>query len=226
MAKKTSVYVDYAATTFVKPEVLDEMLPFFSVHFGNYSGIHEFSKKVRPALNQARKQLANLINAETDEIFITSGGTESDNWAIKGLALANPGKKHIVTSQIEHHAIINTCAQLEKTGYRITYLPVDKDGIVSPKDVISALSDDTLVVSIMTANNEIGTIEPICCIGGICKDHAVIFHTDAIQAFGSIPIDVKKMNIDMLSASAHKIYGPKGVGMLYIKKGLNLAPLL
>jgi cysteine desulfurase len=203
------------------------MKPYFSELFGNASSLHDFGRKARNALDFSRKKVADLIKANESEIVFTSGATEADNLALKGVAFANRNKgKHIVTSKIEHHAILHTCGWLEKQGFEITYLPVDKHGLVDPAAVENAIRNDTILVSIMHANNEIGTIEPIKKIGEICKEKGVLFHTDAVQSFGKIPIDVDKMNIDLLSASSHKIYGPKGVGALYLRKGTKIDALM
>jgi len=217
------VYLDNGATTRTDPEVVDIMLPFFTEHYGNASSLHGHGDTAAQALQKARETVGRKINASADEIIFTSGGTESDNLAIKGLAYENKGRKdHIITSKIEHPAVINTCKQLEKEGFRVTYQDVDKEGFINPKDVEKSITDKTFLVSIMHANNEIGTIEPIEEIARICKRHNVIFHTDAVQSFGKVPIDVRQTNIDLLSASAHKIHGPKGIGMLYVKKGVKL----
>lgn len=221
------IYMDYSATTYTKPEVLEEMLPFFTENFGNPSSLYSFSDKTKKAINLARERVAKAINAEKDEIFFTSGGSESDNWALKGIAYANKNKgKHIITTKIEHHAITHTAEFLEKEGFKVTYLPVDEEGFVSVEDVKNAITDETILVSVMFANNEIGTIEPIKEIGQLCREKNIYFHTDAVQAVGHVEIDVKDMNIDLLSMSAHKFYGPKGVGVLYIKKGVKIQNLI
>lgn len=220
------IYMDHAATTPVDSVVLKEMLPYFSNKFGNASTLYSLGQESREAVEKCRAQIAKLINAEPDEIFFTSGGTESDNTCLKGAFLSNAGKKHIITTKIEHPAVLQTCKWLEKQGCRVTYLNVDANGIVNPNLVAQAIGEDTLIVSIMHANNEIGTIEPIEEIAKICKEKKVLFHTDAVQTFGKVAIDVKKMNIDMLSASSHKIYGPKGVGILYKRKGLKIDSLI
>lgn len=221
------VYMDYAATTFVKPEVLDEMNPYFSEYFGNPSSIYHISRKNKAVIAKAKQKIADVINARKDEIFFTSGGSEADNWALKGVAFANKNKgKHIITTTIEHHAILNTCKYLEKQGFDITYLKVDEDGFIDINELKNAIREDTIIVSIMFANNEIGTIEPITEIGNLLKEKNILFHTDAVQAITHVPIDVKAMNIDLLSMSSHKFYGPKGMGVLYIKKGTNIDNLI
>ncbi|MFA6941873.1 MAG: aminotransferase class V-fold PLP-dependent enzyme, partial [Clostridiaceae bacterium] len=222
MSKK--IYMDYAATTFTRPEVLSEMLPYFTEKFGNPSSLYSISRDTQLAINKARERVAKAINAEKDEIFFTGGGSEADNWAIKGVAFSNLNKgNHIITSNIEHHAVLHTCEFLEKNGFDITYLPVNEEGFINLEDLKNAITDKTILVSIMFANNEIGTIEPIKEIGKICHDKGIYFHTDAVQATGHIPIDVKDMNIDMLSMAGHKFYGPKGVGALYIRKGVKIS---
>lgn len=220
------IYMDHAATTPVDEEVVKAMLPYFAEHFGNASSLHSFGQEAKDALEESRRTIAKSINAKPEEIIFTSGGTESDNMAIKGIAFANKNKNHIITSAIEHHAVLHPCEFLEKQGFKVTYLPVDNCGLVNPEDVEKTITPKTVLVSIMHANNEIGTIEPIAEIGKICSKHRVYFHTDAVQTFGKVPINVKKMYIDLLSASAHKLYGPKGVGFLYIKKGIKISPLI
>ena len=217
------IYMDNAATTQVYPEVFDAMKPYFTEFYGNPSSIYSFAGNSKKAVEDARKTIADFLGARTEEIYFTGGGSESDNWALKATAdaYANNGK-HIITSKIEHHAILHTCEYLEKKGFEVTYLDVDENGFVNPADVEKAIRPDTILVSIMTANNEIGTIEPIAEIGKIAKDHGVLFHTDAVQAFGHIPMNVDEMNIDMLSASGHKINGPKGIGIMYIRKGVKI----
>ncbi len=217
------VYADHSATTAVRPEVLEAMLPYFSERYGNPSSIYQIAQESKSALEAAREQVARGIGAKAREIFFTGCGTEADNWAIKGVAEKYAQKgRHIITSAVEHHAVLHSCEFLEKHGYRITYLPVDAEGMVSVEALKNALDDETILVSIMMANNEIGTINPIAEIGAICREKGVLFHVDAVQALGTLPIDVESMQIDMLSMSAHKLYGPKGVGALYIRKGIQL----
>ncbi len=221
------VYLDYSATTPVKPEVLEEMLPHFSVKFGNPSSLYHIGFEAKDEMQQARMRLANLIGASWDEIFFTSGGTEANNWALMGAAKARKGKgSHIITSKIEHHAVLHTCKYLEDEGYDVTYLNVDDKGRVSIDDLKEAVTDNTILISIMFANNEVGTIQPVKEIAAVAKEHDILFHTDAVQALGNVPIDVKNLGIDLMSVSAHKIYGPKGVGALYIRKGLVIPNLL
>lgn len=217
------IYLDNAATTKVKPEVLNAMLPYFSEEYGNPSAIYTFASHARAAVEKSRATIAEALHARKEEIYFTNGGTESDNWALKATAEAYASKgKHIITSVIEHHAILHTCEYLEKKGFEITYLPVDENGVISLEELERAIRPDTILVSIMAANNEIGTIEPLKEIGAITRKHGVLFHTDAVQAFAHIPLDVEEMNIDMLSASSHKIHGPKGTGFLYIRKGVKI----
>ena len=223
--------MDYAATTPVDKEVIDEMIPYFNEIYGNASSIHSFGRDAFNAIEHAREQVANIINAGSDEVIFTSGGTESDNLAIKGVAYLNKKKRntkgnHIITSAIEHPAVLETCKYLEKQGFNVVYLPVDEYGLINPDDLIEAISKDTFLITIMFANNEIGTIEPIEEIGNIAREHDVLFHTDAVQAIGKVPIDVNKFNIDLLSISSHKIYGPKGVGALYIREDVKLQPIV
>lgn len=221
------IYLDNAATTQVEPEVLDAMIPYFTEYYGNPSAIYSFAGKAKGAIEEARKVLAEGIGARPEEIFFTGGGSESDNWALKAAVDAYAAKgKHIITSKIEHHAVLHTAKYLEKNGCAVTYLDVDENGFVSPEAVKAAIRPDTVLISIMMANNEIGTIEPVREIGAIAKENGVLFHTDAVQAFGHIPVDVEEMNIDMLSASAHKLNGPKGVGFLYIRRGVKIRSFL
>ncbi|MBR0069229.1 MAG: cysteine desulfurase NifS [Synergistaceae bacterium] len=218
------VYMDHTATTPVSPEVLQAMTPYFSDVFGNPSSVYSFSRRSRAAIDKARSQVANALNADTSEIFFTGSGTEADNWALKGtLEKAKlSGKNHIITTQIEHHAILHTCEYLKKVeGAEVTYLPVNSEGMVSVEDVKNAITDKTAIVSVMFANNEVGTIQPIKEIGALCRERKIPFHTDAVQGAAHLDIDVKAMNIDMLSMSAHKMYGPKGVGALYLRKGMR-----
>lgn len=217
------IYLDHAATTYVRKEVLDEMLPYFSEFYGNPSSMHAFGRETRNAINIARQRVAKVLNADEKEIYFTSGGTESDNWAVKGTAYANIQKgKHIITTSIEHHAVLDSCKYLKEHGYDVTFLPVDEYGRVTPEHVLEVIRPDTILISIMTANNEIGTIEPIAEIGKIAREKKIIFHTDAVQAAGHIELDVKALNADLLTIAAHKFYGPKGVGALYIRKGTKI----
>ncbi|MBQ6546202.1 MAG: cysteine desulfurase NifS [Lachnospiraceae bacterium] len=220
---RTNIYLDNAATTKTAPEVVAAMLPYFTENYGNPSALYEIAGRSKEAIGRARKQIADVIGAKEDEIYFTAGGSESDNWAFKAAFEAYSAKgNHIITSKIEHHAVLHTCEYLEKRGAKITYLDVDENGFVDPKAVEEAITPETILISVMTANNEIGTIEPIREIGRIAHEHNVLFHTDAVQAFGQIPINVDEDNIDMLSSSGHKINGPKGIGFLYIRKGLRL----
>lgn len=219
-----NVYLDYSATTPVKDEVLKEMIPYFTEKFGNPSSLYDKGLESKDAVSHAREQLAALINADPKEVYFTAGGTEADNWAVFGVAdkLKEKGN-HIITTQIEHHAMLHSCAFLEKQGYEITYLGIDKDGRISLEELENAITDKTILISVMMVNNEIGTVQPIKEIGKIAKAHKVIFHTDAVQALGNVPIDVKDMGIDLMSMSSHKIYGPKGEGALYMRKGLRIS---
>lgn len=217
------IYLDHAATTPVRREVLDAMLPYFTEQFGNPSSIYSFAGQNKEAIEDAREKVAKALGASDREIFFTSGGTESDNWAIRGIAESYKSKgNHIITTTMEHHAVLHTCEYLEKNGYEVTYLEVDGDGMVDLDKLKAAIKETTILITIMFANNEIGTIQPIAEIGAIAKEAGVIFHTDAVQAVGHVPIDVNAMNIDLLSLSGHKLYGPKGIGALYIKKGTKL----
>lgn len=217
------IYLDNAATTAAAPEVVEAMLPYFTENYGNPSTIYSLGSEAKKAVNEARRSVAGLIGARQEEIYFTAGGSEADNWAIKACAEAYADKgKHIITTKIEHHAVLHTCQYLEKKGFELTYLDVDADGLVDPEALRAAIRPDTILISVMFANNEIGVIEPIEQIGAIAKEHGILFHTDAVQAFGQIPINVDEMHIDMLSASAHKLNGPKGIGMLYIRTGVKI----
>jgi len=231
---KRFVYADNAATTKIAPEVLDAMMPWLTEGYGNASSIYKKGREARLAMENARHQIEKALGVKESrpdygvEIYFTSGGSEADNWAIKGAAklLAPKGKKHIITTVFEHHAVLHTCAALEKEGFAVTYLPVDKDGLVTAQQVEDAIREDTALVTIMYANNEIGTVQPIAEIGAVCKKHGVLFHTDAVQAIGNVKINVEEQNIDMLSLSGHKIHAQKGIGVLYCRKGLRLPNLI
>ena len=222
------VYADNAATTAMSKSVLEAMQPYFTQYYGNPSSLYSVGRDAKKALETARETVAECLGAKPNEIFFTSGGSESDNWALKGIAheQAKKGKKHIITTKFEHHAILHTCKVLEKEGFEVTYLDVHSNGIVRPEELEAAIREDTAIVSIMYANNEIGTIQPIPEIGAICKKHGVIFHTDAVQAVGNVHINVKEQNIDLLSLSGHKFHGPKGIGVLYIRNGLRMSNLI
>lgn len=222
------IYADNAATTRVSKRVLDAMMPYFTENYGNASSIYSIGRNAKKALEDARERIAKVLGAEPSEIYFTSGGSESDNWAIRGTAerLGAKGKKHIVTSAFEHHAVLHVCEYLEKNGYEVTYVPVNANGIINPEDVRKAIRPDTALVTIMYANNEIGTIQPIGEIAKICHEAGVLFHTDAVQAIGNVPINVKEQDIDMLSLSGHKIHAQKGIGVLYIKKGILIPNLI
>lgn len=222
------IYVDNSATTPISKEVLDAMMPWLTEGYGNASSIYSKGREAGWALKGAREQIASILGAQPNEIYFTSGGSESDNWAIKGAAatMAKRGKKHIITSAFEHHAVLHSCAALEKQGFEVTYVPVHENGIVRVEDIEAAIRPDTGLVTIMYANNEIGTVQPIKEIGALCRKHKIWFHTDAVQAFGHVPINVEEQNIDMLSVSGHKIHAQKGVGLLYVKKGVVLPNLI
>jgi cysteine desulfurase len=225
------IFLDHASTTKVDPEVLETMLPFFTTNFGNPSSIHAFGRDARETVDNARNQVANVLGARDNEIIFTAGGTESDNLAIKGVAYLNKDKRtnpgpHIITSTIEHPGVLEACRHLETQGFKVKYLPVDKDGLIDIEELQSSLSKNTFLITIMFANNEIGTIEPVREIGKTAHDHDILFHTDAVQAVAKVPIDVKKLHIDLLALSSHKIYGPKGVGALFIRNGVKLQPII
>jgi cysteine desulfurase len=217
------IYLDNSATTPVAPEVIEAMLPYFSEEYGNASSLHSFGQAARQAVENSREKVAATLGASPAEIVFTAGATEANNLAIKGLSFAHPEKRHIITSKVEHHAVIHTCGWLEKRGYDVTYLDVDSSGWINPTAVRKAIREDTLLVSIMAGNNEIGTLEPIEEIGAICREKGIFFHTDAVQAYGKVPLSME--TIDLLSVSAHKLHGPKGVGFLYVRKGVPFIPL-
>ena len=224
---KKMIYLDNAATTRTAPEVVEAMLPYFSEFYGNASTVYEFGGMSKEAISKAREIIADAIGAKENEIYFTGGGSESDNWALKATAEAYKSKgRHIITSKIEHHAILHTCEWLEQNGFEVTYLDVDEFGVVKLEELKKAIRPDTILITIMFANNEIGTIEPVAEIGKIAREHGILFHTDAVQAFGQVPIQVDELNIDMLSASAHKLNGPKGIGFLYIRKGIKIRSFL
>lgn len=222
------IYADNAATTRISKSVFDAMKPYLTEHYGNPSSIYSIGRTTRIAIEKARQKIASAINASPTEIYFTSGGTEADNWAIKSIAEESlkKGKNHIITTNFEHHAVLHTCNHLEKLGFEVTYLPINNDGFISVQQVLDAITDKTFLVSVMYANNEIGTIQPVAQIGEVLKDKKILFHTDAVQAIGHIDIDVKAQNIDMLSISGHKIHAPKGVGVLYVKQGIMIKPFL
>jgi len=223
MEEKRFIYLDHAATTAARPEVVEAMLPYFTENFGNPSSVYTFSQKNKAVITECREKIADSLNAKSNEIYFTAGGSESDNWALKATAEAYASKgKHIITTKIEHHAILHTAQYLESKGFEVTYLDVDENGVVKLDQLKQAIRPDTILISVMFANNEIGTIQPIKEIGELAKEHGIIFHTDAVQAYGQVPIDVEEYHIDMLSASGHKLNGPKGIGFLYIRTGLKL----
>ena len=224
---KKLIYLDNAATTKTAPEVVEAMLPYFTEYYGNPSSIYELAGESKKAINEGREKIANVLGAKTNEIYFTAGGSEADNWALKATFEAYKDKgNHIITTKIEHHAILHTCEWLEKQGAKITYLDVDENGIIRLEDLEKAITPETILISVMAANNEIGSIQPIKEIGMIAKEHGILFHTDAVQAFGQLPINVDECNIDMLSSSAHKINGPKGIGFLYIRNGVKIRSLI
>lgn len=221
------IYMDHAATTAVRPEVLDAMLPYFTEKYGNPSNVYTFASRNKDVINVSRDIIADSIGAKPEEIFFTGGGSESDNWALKAAAEAFSEKgRHIITTKIEHHAILHTCQYLEKQGFDVTYLDVDEKGMVDTGRLEASIRPDTILISVMTANNEIGTIEPVSRLGAIAHEHGILFHTDAVQAYGQIPLDVNAMNIDMLSCSGHKLNGPKGVGFLYVRSGVKIGSFI
>ncbi|MGN0401185.1 MAG: cysteine desulfurase NifS [Acetatifactor sp.] len=224
---KRMIYLDNAATTGIAPEVLETMLPYLREEYGNPSAIYSMGSSAKKAVNHAKRTIAGILGAKQEEIFFTAGGTESDNWALKAVMETYRDKgRHLITTKIEHHAVLHTCRYLEEQGVEVTYLGVDRDGLVDPEELKRAIRPDTVLISIMFANNEIGTVEPIKEIGAIARERGILFHTDAVQAFGQLPIHVEELNIDLLSASGHKINGPKGIGFLYIRSGLRLNPLI
>ncbi|BDR81192.1 cysteine desulfurase [Clostridium tetani] len=224
---KKNIYMDYAATTYIKKEVIEAMMPYLTEYYANPSSVYNMSNNLKIVIDKAKEEIADFIGSNPEEVFFTSGGTEGDNWSIKGIAYANEKKgKHIITSSIEHPAVLNSCKYLKEKGFEITFLPVDSYGKVDLEKLEKSIRNDTILVSIMAANNEIGTIQDIKSIGEICKRHKVLFHTDAVQALGQIPINVEEMGIDLMTITAHKIYGPKGIGALYIKKGTKIENIL
>lgn len=221
------IYMDYSATTPMKKEVLDAMMPYLTEHYGNASSVHSFGRDAKNAINTSREKIAKALGANREEVYFTAGGTESDNWAIKGIAKSMKSKgNHIITTKIEHHAVLHTCETLEKEGFEVTYLDVDEYGLINLDELKAAIKDTTILISIMFINNEIGTMQPIKEIGAIAKENGVLFHTDAVQAFGNTPIDVNELNIDMLAISSHKIYGPKGIGAMYIRRGVRIGAFI